>query len=57
MARKSKSDIVAMVCANCKNQNYVTTRNKINMEEKLVLKKFCSTCKAKTEHKEQTRLK
>ncbi|QQS39423.1 50S ribosomal protein L33 [Candidatus Woesebacteria bacterium] len=57
MARKSKSEIVAMICAICKSQNYVTTRNKLNMEEKLKLSKFCKLCKKQTEHKETTKLK
>jgi large subunit ribosomal protein L33 len=54
---KSKSDIVGMVCQNCKKQNYVTTRNKLNMEEKLVVKKYCKNCKKVHEHKETTKLK
>ncbi|OGM31620.1 50S ribosomal protein L33 [Candidatus Woesebacteria bacterium RIFCSPHIGHO2_01_FULL_44_21] len=50
-------EIVALVCTKCKSQNYVTTRNKVNMEEKLVLKKWCKFCKKITDHKESTKLK
>ncbi|MCK4816504.1 50S ribosomal protein L33 [bacterium] len=57
MAGKSKSETVGMVCSVCKSQNYVTKRNKINMEKKLVLSKFCKGCKKYTEHKETTKLK
>jgi large subunit ribosomal protein L33 len=63
MAKKGAREIVALVCSVCKNQNYVTTRNKVNMQEKakdvakLVLKKYCKFCKKRTEHKETTKLK
>lgn len=59
MAGKHKSgfDIVGLVCTVCKSQNYTTTRNKINMEGKLEVKKYCRTCQKHTLHKETTKLK
>ncbi len=62
MAKKGAREIVAMVCSVCKSQNYVTMRNKVNMqvktgETKLQLKKFCKTCKKSTPHKETAKLK
>lgn len=54
---KAGRDIVALICTACKSQNYVTKRNKINMEKKLELKKFCKTCGKVTLHKETTKLK
>jgi len=58
MAKKGAREIVAMVCSVCKSQNYVTMRNKINMEgKKLELKKFCSNCKKNQIHKETANLK
>lgn len=57
MAKKGAREIVAMVCTACKSQNYVTMRNKVNMEEKLVLMKLCKFCKKYTSHKESTKLK
>ncbi len=57
MAKKGAREIVALVCAVCKSQNYVTTRNKINMEGKLELKKFCKNCKVNRLHKESVNLK
>ena len=61
---KSKSDIVAMVCEVCKSQNYVTTRNKTNIQVKspagsgkLLLMKFCKTCRVSTKHKETDKTK
>ena len=57
MAKKGSREIVTLVCKNCKAQNYVTTRNKVNLEGKLVLKKFCKHCRKQTEHKESSKLK
>ncbi|MEK7186516.1 MAG: 50S ribosomal protein L33 [Patescibacteria group bacterium] len=58
MAKKGEHRItVGLVCTACKNRNYVTTRNKINTEAKLLLKKFCRHCRKITEHKETDKLK
>lgn len=62
MAKKGAREIVAMVCSLCKSQNYVTMRNKVNMqtkgnETKLILNKFCKICKKVTSHKETSKLK
>jgi large subunit ribosomal protein L33 len=57
MAKKGAREIVVLVCSECKHQNYVTTRNKVNMEKKLELKKYCKNCKKYTLHKETTKLK
>ena len=57
MAKKGEHRVkVGLVCSVCKNRNYVTTRNKINTVEKLLLKKFCKHCKKRTEHKETEKL-
>jgi len=58
MAKKSKHrETVGLSCKACKSRNYVTTRNKINMEGKLAIKKYCKGCREKTDHKETTSLK
>lgn len=58
MAKKSGARItVGLFCTVCKNRNYVTTRNKLNTKEKLVLTKFCKFCKKRTQHKETDKLK
>ena len=63
MAKKGAREIVGMICSICKSQNYVTYRNKINMElkakkgSKLELKKLCKKCKKVTLHKETSKLK
>jgi len=60
---KAGREIVALVCKDCKSQNYITTRNKVNLEtksesgSKLELKKFCKRCKKMTLHKERAKLK
>lgn len=56
MAKKDQREMVALVCPVCKNQNYITKRNKINTPEKLVMKKYCRHCRKHTEHKETNKL-
>lgn len=61
MAKKGAREIVALICSVCKNQNYGTTRNKVNMDTKgkgkLNLKKYCRFCKKTQIHKESSKLK
>jgi large subunit ribosomal protein L33 len=57
MAKKGPRQILGLVCSVCKNRNYVTEKNKVNTPDKLVLKKYCRTCKKKTDHKENPKLK
>jgi ribosomal protein L33 len=61
MAKKGAREIVGMICSGCKSQNYVTTRNKVNMDVKgkgkLQVNKFCKTCRKVTSHKETSKLK
>lgn len=57
MAKKGTREVVGLICGVCKNQNYVTTRNKLNIEGKLTIKKYCRYCKKHTVHKETTKLK
>ena len=57
MAKKGAREIVALVCSECKRQNYTTQRNKVNMEKKLEIKKYCKWDKKQTLHKETAKLK
>lgn len=59
MAKKKKGprQNYGLVCAVCGKFNYLTTRNKVNTEEKLKLNKYCKKCKKATEHKETSKLK
>jgi len=45
-----------MECSKCKDHNYVTSKNRQNVSERLKLKKFCPKCGTHTEHSE-TRLR
>lgn len=59
MASKTK-DINAklgLVCTVCGYRNYVTTKNRLENKEKLLLNKYCKHCKKHTEHKEVEKLK
>ena len=61
MAKKGARELVGMICTVCKSQNYVTNRNKVNMDTKgigkLNIKKYCKVCKKMTLHKETSKLK
>lgn len=63
MSKKNADKIVGLICPVCKAQNYVTFRNKINLETKgtkgvkLELKKYCKKCRKVTLHKETSKLK
>ena len=56
MAKKEKRVLIALICQVCKSQNYITNKNKMEQKEKLVLKKYCKTCRKHTEHKETEKL-
>ncbi len=57
MAKKGEQRIkLALVCQTCKSQNYITTKNKLNTPDKMVLKKYCKMCRKVTEHKESEKL-
>lgn len=43
---------VTIACSECKNRNYITSKNKKNNPDRLEIKKYCSTCKTHTSHKE-----
>lgn len=45
-------DKVILACTECKNRNYTTTKNKKTVTGKLELKKYCSTDRKHTLHRE-----
>ncbi|MBI5905738.1 MAG: 50S ribosomal protein L33 [Deltaproteobacteria bacterium] len=45
-------DIITLACADCKNRNYTTTKNKKTTPDKLELRKYCPACRKHTAHKE-----
>lgn len=56
MAKKGSRILVGLVCEVCKNQNYVTEKNKINTTSALKIKKYCRKCRKHTVHKEKKKL-
>jgi large subunit ribosomal protein L33 len=54
MASKGKENriVVTLACTNCKHRNYTTSKNKKNSPERLELRKFCTTCREHTAHRE-----
>lgn len=61
MAKKGARELVALICTVCKNQNYITERNKVNMDTKgkgkLQVSKYCKHCRKTQPHKEFSKLK
>ena len=43
---------ITLACAECKQRNYRTNKNKKNNPDRLELKKYCPFCKKETLHKE-----
>lgn len=56
MAKKGSRVLIGLICEICGRQNYVTVKNKVNTQESLKLKKYCSKCKKRTVHKEKKKL-
>lgn len=48
----SQDHLIKLACGKCKNVNYMTTRNKKQVEKKLTPNKHCSKCRKHTPHKE-----
>lgn len=40
-------------CSECKDENYISTRNKRKNPEKMTIQKYCPKCNKKTAHKEK----
>jgi large subunit ribosomal protein L33 len=45
-------ELVGFACDQCKRKNYTTTKNRKKTTDKLILKKFCSSCRMHTLHRE-----
>jgi large subunit ribosomal protein L33 len=46
------SDIITLMCKECKQRNYTSTKNKKNTPDKIELNKYCRFCRKHTAHKE-----
>ena len=56
MAKKGNRQLIGFVCSDCKNRNYTSSKNLVNIKEKLTLSKFCKHCRKTTEHTESNKL-
>ncbi|MBI3610887.1 MAG: 50S ribosomal protein L33 [Nitrospirae bacterium] len=45
-------EIITLACAECRERNYSTVKNKKNDPDRLELKKYCNSCRKHTPHKE-----
>lgn len=43
---------ITLVCTECKERNYDTSKNKKNDPDRMEIRKFCPRCKKTTLHKE-----
>ena len=57
MAKKGNRILVGLACSVCGRRNYVTEKNKINLQKKITIKKYCPNCRKSTSHKETSKLK
>ncbi|MGI6329822.1 MAG: 50S ribosomal protein L33 [Bacilli bacterium] len=53
MAKSQNRELVTLICSDCKEENYRTSKNKKNTTDRLELKKYCSRCQKTTLHKEK----
>lgn len=51
MAKESRI-IITLACEVCKERNYTSSKNKKSNQERISLKKYCSSCRKHTLHKE-----
>ena len=56
MAKRGSRILIGLICEDCKSQNYITSKNKVNISEGLKIKKYCFRCKKRTVHKESKKL-
>lgn len=52
MPKKDVRIVVTLACNDCKERNYVTTKNRRNDPGRLELKKYCPRCRQHKVHRE-----
>lgn len=50
--KKERRGKITLACAECKHRNYITTKNKDNDPDRMILKKYCPNCRCHREHRE-----
>ncbi len=46
-------EVITLVCTECKNENYITRKNKKNHPDRMDMKKYCPKCNTSTTHREK----
>ena len=52
MAKNENRPKVTLACPECRERNYITTKNKQTQRERIELRKYCPRCRVHTMHKE-----
>ncbi|MCS7221967.1 MAG: 50S ribosomal protein L33 [Anaerolineae bacterium] len=52
MAKKAVRSVITLACVDCKERNYVTTKNRRNDPGRLELRKYCPRCRTHKLHRE-----
>jgi len=52
MPKSDARPYVTLACTECKERNYITTKNRANQRERLELRKFCRRCNGHHPHRE-----
>lgn len=52
MPKSDKRPKITMACTECRERNYITTKNKVKHRERLELNKFCPRCRTHRSHRE-----
>jgi large subunit ribosomal protein L33 len=52
MARSDTRPKVTMACVECKERNYITTKNRNTQRDRLEMRKYCPRCRMHRAHRE-----
>lgn len=52
MPKSDKRPKVTLACNECRERNYITTKNKQNQRDRIELRKFCPRCRTHQLHRE-----
>ena len=53
MPKRDDRAVVQLACDICDSANYATSKNRRNVTVRLEIKKYCSTCRRHTDHREK----
>lgn len=52
MPKSDKRPKITLACTECRERNYITTKNKQNQRDRIELRKFCPRCRTHQMHRE-----